>query len=514
MRRARGGRARAVDRGAAHGRRRRRRVAAARARGAARRRARPDRARDRGADRRSGAAAGDRRRDRALPACSTRSSTCSARPPPYRPLLFVFDDAHWADAASVNLLRHVVAHLPSGAPVLIVVTYRDTDIDRSHALAGALADLRRTPRVARVDLHGLDEAGMRALLAAAGGHELDDNGVLFARRLVEETEGNPFFVREVLRHLIETGTLIQRDGRWVGTVPAGEAGLPGGRARRRRPAALATLRRRERRPARRVGDRPRVRRERRGRGRRLLGRRRGRPARRSAHGRARSTRSKGRFGRFTFAHALVRSTLVDELSTNRRIRLHRQIAEALVARPGSTNVELAHHFCEAATAGVAEQAVRYSCAAGQRGARPARARRRDRDLRARARRHRRDGRRALTAARPGARRPRAGGRTPAATSIGPADWHSRWPTWPARSTTRCCSPPRAGPTRANSVCGRRRVIRCALDLMREALAGLGDEHAVIRARTSAAIAHGQILAPGDVGLRAADEAVALARACR
>ena len=280
-----------------------------------------------------------------------------------RPLLFVFDDAHWADSASVNLLRHVVAHLPSGAPVLIAVTYRDTDIDRGHALAGALADLRRTPRVVRVDLHGLDEAGMRDLLAAAGGHDLDDNGLVFARRLVEETEGNPFFVREVLRHLIETGTLVQRDGLWVGTVPAGEAGLPEGvrdvvgrRLSRLSEEANAALR---------VAS--------------VIGREFDADVVAAVAGcsedeavdrldEALTARLidevEGRFGRMTFAHALVRSTLLDELSTNRRIRLHRQIAEALVARSGSTNAELAHHFCEAATAGVAEQAVHYSCAAG------------------------------------------------------------------------------------------------------------------------------------------------------
>ena len=190
-----------------------------------------------------------------------------------RPLLFVFDDAHWADAASVNLLRHVVAHLPSrraGARRRHLPRHRH----RSQPRAGRRArrPSARASRVVRVDLHGLDDEGMRALLAAAGGQELDDNGVVFADRLVEETEGNPFFVREVLRHLIETGTLIQQDGRWVGTVPAGEAGLPEGvrdvvgrRLSRLSEEANGVLRVA-------VGDRPRVRCERRGRGRRVLGR--------------------------------------------------------------------------------------------------------------------------------------------------------------------------------------------------------------------------------------------------
>ena len=71
-----------------------------------------------------------------------------------------------------------------------------------------------------------------------------------------------------------------------------------------------------------------------------------------------------RANRLTFSHTLVRSTLIDELSTNRRVRLHKRIGEALEAR-GAPVVELAHHFCEAATAGGAERAVRYSCEAGR-----------------------------------------------------------------------------------------------------------------------------------------------------
>jgi class 3 adenylate cyclase len=427
-----------------------------------------------------------------------------------RPLLFVFDDAHWADAASVNLLRHVVAHLPSGAQVLVVVTYRDTDIDRSHALAGALADLRRTPRVVRVDLHGLDEDGMRALLAAAGGHDLDDNGVVFARRLVEETEGNPFFVREVLRHLIETGTLIQEGGRWVGTVPAGEAGLPEGvrdvvgrRLSRLSEDANAVLR---------VAS--------------VIGREFDAGVVAAVVGCAEDDavdrldealtarlidEVEGRFGRFTFSHALVRSTLVDELSTNKRIRLHRQIAEALVALPGSTNAELAHHFCEAATAGVAAQAVRYSCAAGREA--------RDRLALDEAV---TIYERALDAIDGMVDEPsplRAQVLADLALAVGTQGdvERARRLALEVAELARSLDDPVLLAAAGAAYQGNLGMWATpgdpvALDLMREALAGLGDDHAVIRARTSASIALGQILAPADAGLRAADEAVALARA--
>ena len=54
------------------------------------------------------------------------------------------------------------------------------------------------------------------------------DGIALAHRLAAETDGNPFFVTEVLRHLVETGALVQVDGVWVGTVAPGEAGLPEG----------------------------------------------------------------------------------------------------------------------------------------------------------------------------------------------------------------------------------------------------------------------------------------------
>ena len=70
--------------------------------------------------------------------------------------------------------------------------------------------------------------------------------------------------------------------------------------------------------------------------------------------------------RWRFSHALVRSTLYDELGTSRRVRLHRTVAETLeVRRPDDFNA-LAHHFGEAAVAGTQAEAVRYSLAAGDR----------------------------------------------------------------------------------------------------------------------------------------------------
>jgi len=118
------------------------------------------------------------------------------------PVIFVLDDVHWADKPSLLLLRHI---LRSGAPMrlLVLATYRDTDLDRSHPLADVLADLRRQPGVERLDLQGLDEDEITSLMTKTAGHDLDAPGLELAHMLHNETEGNPFFVGEVLRHLAE-----------------------------------------------------------------------------------------------------------------------------------------------------------------------------------------------------------------------------------------------------------------------------------------------------------------------
>ena len=143
------------------------------------------------------------------------------------PMLLVLDDLHWADRSSLLLLMHVLK-ADRRAALLVLATYRDTDVDRAHPLSSVLADLRRLRGATRLALTGLDETGLASLLAAAGGHELDDEGRAFAAALLRETEGNPFFVGEVLSHLIETGALVQREGRWRASAALDEAGLPEG----------------------------------------------------------------------------------------------------------------------------------------------------------------------------------------------------------------------------------------------------------------------------------------------
>jgi len=143
------------------------------------------------------------------------------------PVLVVLDDIHWADSATLAALKNIVEELVS-EPVLIVGTYRDTDLDRGHPLAAALADFRRIYKVTRLDLRGLTQDDVTAFMTLAAGHELDAAGGDLATALHRETAGNPFFVGEVLRHLIESEVIVFRDGAWTSDMTLDELGIPEG----------------------------------------------------------------------------------------------------------------------------------------------------------------------------------------------------------------------------------------------------------------------------------------------
>ncbi len=425
------------------------------------------------------------------------------------PAFMVIDDVHWADASSLGLLRHLVRRLAPAAAVLIVATYRDTDVDRGHPLSAMIGDFRRESRVERYSLRGIDEAGMRALLAAAGGSELDELGIAFAHTLVQETEGNPFFVGEVIRHLVETSVIVHRDGRWQGTVTSiEEVGIPEGvrdvvgrRLSRLPEEANATLRTaavvgREF-PVDLVAEVSEVSED------AVL-----------AHVElaiaARLVDEvSGTHGRMSFSHALVRSTLLDELSTTRRVRLHRQIGEALERRGDASAAELAHHFSEAASTGVADKALEHAV----RAAEEAHAHLAydevvhfydlalealetgDADDLVRA---------TLLIERGMAQHERNNADAGRADALAAAEV--------ARQAGNAGLIGRAGVT-YQGVVGHWAAPHdpVAVELMREGLAGLGDNHPD-RAYVTAALANALVLAPGDEALVLAEEAERLARA--
>ena len=127
-----------------------------------------------------------------------------------RPLMLVLEDLHWADSASLDLLRFV-AHGLAEMPLLLVATYRGEDIDRRHPLTATIPLLVREAPTERLNLRPLDAAAAEMLvrarydLAAPVAQQL-------AAYLIERTEGNALFMTELLRSLAEDGVLDRLDG--------------------------------------------------------------------------------------------------------------------------------------------------------------------------------------------------------------------------------------------------------------------------------------------------------------
>src|SRR5690606_22347309 len=135
-------------------------------------------------------------------------------------------DGHWADVQTLALTRHLVERALT-TPVLVIGTFRDSDVDASHPLTALLAATHREPGITRLGLRGLDDGEVLDLLEAAAGHEMDRDGLALRDALRAETEGNPFFVTEILRDLAETGAISKRDdGRWRTPARLHARGLP------------------------------------------------------------------------------------------------------------------------------------------------------------------------------------------------------------------------------------------------------------------------------------------------
>jgi class 3 adenylate cyclase/tetratricopeptide (TPR) repeat protein len=283
------------------------------------------------------------------------------------PLLLVLDDLQWAAKPTLLLLRHVVRSA-AAFPLLVVGTYRDTELGHDHPLVELLADLRRQRNVERISLAGLDSAGVAAFMERAAGHDIDDEGLALARAIHEETEGNPFFVREVLRHLAETGAIYIQEGRWTSRAPVDELGIPEGvrEVVGRRLARLSDDATRALRLAAVMGTEFEA---------GVLGAaaEMDEDALISALEEAIGARlvNEVSVARYRFAHVLVRQTLYDELSAARRVAFHRRVAQAIetvhAGRLDDHLSALALHWSRAsAPAADVDRAIDYAVRAGDR----------------------------------------------------------------------------------------------------------------------------------------------------
>jgi class 3 adenylate cyclase len=280
------------------------------------------------------------------------------------PIVLLLEDLHWSDKASLLLLQYLARNLRRDR-LLIVGTYRDVELDRTHPLADAISSLRHERLYERVLLRGLSPEEVKALIDSI---DDQDSPLDFARTIHQETEGNPFFVAEILRNLIETGAISRVGDTWVGDAEAIAENLPEGvkevigrRLSRLSEHTNAMLSVAAAMPG---GFVPEVVAIVLGTGEEefldLLDE--------ALEAQVLKERREQR-GRYEFSHALIRQTLYGEASTPRRVRLHRQIALALESNPASTELgELAFHWFQGAPGGRTEidKAVHYATQAAER----------------------------------------------------------------------------------------------------------------------------------------------------
>jgi predicted ATPase len=139
--------------------------------------------------------------------------------------LILLEDLHWADHGTLDLLVHVARHL-SDARLLIVATYRDVEVDRGHPLSAALAELRRVAEVDRMRVRGLIPEEVGRMMTAVTERDVRRS---VAEAVHRQTEGNPLFIQEVSKYLVEEGYLRTGDGirQQAGTM-ALETSIPHG----------------------------------------------------------------------------------------------------------------------------------------------------------------------------------------------------------------------------------------------------------------------------------------------
>ncbi len=285
------------------------------------------------------------------------------------PVCVVLDDLHWADGQSVVLLKHLVRTVGQGS-LQVIATYRDSDLGKDHPLVAVLADLWAVEGVHRIGLHGLGPDEVAQIMTAVAGHELDDDSLALAGEIAEETDGNPFFVGEILRGLSESGTLTfdEATGRWSVNRSAAIA-LPESvremierRVERLGDEALEVLRHAA--VIGRVFDVELLE--------SMLDTDEGALLDHLEAAVAASVLSESteRVGQFRFAHALINQTLYEGLGATRRARMHQRVAHALEQlygdHPGNRLSELALHWRMAAVSVDKAKAADYAVRAGQR----------------------------------------------------------------------------------------------------------------------------------------------------
>ncbi|HEY2254691.1 MAG TPA: AAA family ATPase [Variovorax sp.] len=274
------------------------------------------------------------------------------------PLALIFEDLHWADATSLRLFAFLATELEDSA-LLVVGTYRDSELSRQHPLFDTLAELARSSAFQRIELPGLSERETEEFTSAATGVRASPS---FASSMHARTEGHPLFLEETLRFMMTemrspTGLVsLVEDPRQLMKIPSGVREVIGKRLNRLSPSSGKLLS-----TAACIGrsfdldllmqleqEMPED---------QLL------QALEEALA-VQVIEEAPRAPHFRFSHALIRECVYDEMLGLRRPRLHLRIGELLEQRYGADDPtvlpQLAYHFSEAGLGHAAAKALDYA----------------------------------------------------------------------------------------------------------------------------------------------------------
>ncbi|MGB3356802.1 MAG: protein kinase [Mycobacterium sp.] len=288
-----------------------------------------------------------------------------------QPIAIFLEDLQQADRPSLMLLEYVVREL-ARSRVFLLGTYRD-ELPGDHHLNEVLTTLSKERGYARVRLRGLSDQHVKAMLESVLQQPLEQrNELALADAVCRESEGNPYFTEEIIRHLIDSEVLEWRDGRWVTDIRGGEElGIPRGirevvshRLAKLPNETLELLSTAA-----------------------VVGREFGVQILTHVSGLEASTalsrmqpaldgailrQATGEPGRYVFAHAATRDALYDDLPALRRSQLHIAAGEAIeelyADRIESHLSTVAYHLARAAPHGDVGKAAEYAWWAGERAA--------------------------------------------------------------------------------------------------------------------------------------------------
>jgi tetratricopeptide (TPR) repeat protein len=284
-----------------------------------------------------------------------------------KPMLVILEDLHDADKGTLDMLSYVSRNL-TNTRLLIIGTYRDVEVDRNHPLSAALAELRRFSSFGRVLLRGLNIDEVRRMLSSITQEEVP---IALAEAVHRQTEGNPLFIQEVVRYLVEEGILTRKDGKWRPSsestlemnIPEGLRDVIGKRLSNLsqecnhllsvasvigREFALDTLK-----PVSNMDEDAFV-----------------NALKEAVQLSILEERSQVGLVLYRFTHAFFRQTLYEEMIAPQRLKLHQQVARALekqyARRLDEHAAELAEHFSQSTDSADLEKAVQYSEMAAKR----------------------------------------------------------------------------------------------------------------------------------------------------